>query len=440
MNINANSIKEYLALSSLHLVEKALLGLPEGMVMPWVENRVNRGIRHPEGAKFINKVVHELLTQWPRFAPNVKKRFIENLFGHEMLLSGQKRKDSVAMYGRAPLLMVISPTMRCNLKCHGCYSANYNKEDAINSATLDRIMYEAKDLGLYFVVVSGGEPFLRDDLLRMFEKHPEMLFMVYTNGTIIHKEKLAKDIARLGNCIPCISVEGFADETEKRRGKGTFERIVGAMDALREAGVMFGFSATPMRQNNELLVSDEFVEYYTNLGCFIGWYFSYMPVGREPDLDLMPTPDQRAFRMKRMHEIREKFPLVAADFWCDGAMCGGCLSSGRIYFHINAQGGIEPCVFHQFSVDNVLEKSLKEALNSEYFRFLREKIDTIDNRYTPCPIIDHPQILREAVSKHSPLPSQKGVEKTVTDLSEGLDQYSEKLNKIMDPLWKESME
>ena len=163
-----------------------------------------------------------------------------------------------------------------------------------------------------------------------------------------------------------------------------------------------------------------------------------MPVGQEPDLKYMPTPEQRAFRMKRVQEIREKYPIIAADFWCDGAMCGGCLSSGRIYFHINAQGGIEPCVFHQFSVDNILEKPLKEALNSEYFRFLRKRIDEIDNPYTPCPIIDHPKIFRDAVKKYSPLPSQQGAEKTITELSKGLDQYSEKLGKIMNPLWKET--
>ena len=138
----------------------------------------------------------------------------------------------------------------------------------------------------------------------------------------------------------------------------------------------------------------------------------------------------------RQKETRKKYPINVADFWCDGTLVGGCLSAGRVYFHINAQGGVEPCVFHQYSVDNILDKPLAETLCSDYFKHMCNKLETIDNPLCPCPVIDHPHILREAVDKFTPNVSQSGGEKTVTELADGLDQYSSELHAIMDPIWE----
>ncbi|RME24218.1 MAG: radical SAM protein, partial [Deltaproteobacteria bacterium] len=260
----------------------------------------------------------------------------------------------------------------------------------------------------------------------------------YTNGAIIAEKKLAGKLAELGNVIPCVSVEGFEEETDARRGKGTHKKIRKAMRMMKEAGMLFGYSATPMRHNNELLCSDKFVEYYMDLGCNIGWYFNYMPVGRDPDLSLMPTPAQRLHRYHRIRAIREKYGILAADFWCDGALVGGCLSGGRTYFHVNASGGVEPCVFHQFSVDNINEKSLLECLNSDYFREIRKKLREVENPLRPCPIIDNPQMLRHFVKKYNPKPSQPGGDALLYgELAKGLDEYAAEMKRIFDPVFEQ---
>ena len=159
-------------------------------------------------------------------------------------------------------------------------------------------------------------------------------------------------------------------------------------------------------------------------------------MGRDPDLSLMPTPEQHLHRMQRIREIRASKPIVAADFWCDGPLVGGCLSAGRRYFHINAQGGVEPCVFHQFHVHNIKDVSLKTALSSDYFKYVRQRNREVKNIYRPCPIIDRPQILRDALEKFHPMPSQEGAEKIKTILADGLDEYAVSLKKIMDPVWQ----
>jgi MoaA/NifB/PqqE/SkfB family radical SAM enzyme len=410
--------------------------VPARTITRYIEGQAKH-LNDPVGAEFLVKLFTELKAQSSRLNRRCVSRLVHNLAGEQMILGGDIRKRNKRELDDYPQLMVISPTMRCNLTCKGCYSAFYERQDHLSTADLDRVYGEAKELGLRFVVVSGGEPFIREDFLELCERHNDMVFMTYTNGTLIGERNLAPRLAKLGNVIPCVSVEGFEKETSERRGPKVWNKILESMAAMKDEGVIFGFSGTPTRLNNELIVSDEFIDFWAKQGCLLGWYFSYMPVGREPDLTLMPTPEQRLHRLRRIREIRRNKPIVTADFWCDGPMVGGCLSAGRRYFHINSQGGVEPCVFHQFSVDNIKDVSLRAAVSSEYFKYLRQRNREVTNVYRPCPIIDRPQILRDALAKFNPTPSQAGAEKIADGLAAGLDEYAVKLKAVMDPVWQE---
>ncbi len=407
--------------------------LPDRLVLPAVDRLVRGGIDMPAGQAFVVNLFSALKAGWPRFHPRVRRRFAANLFGNLMLLSGGKHARAAARLGDWPAVMVVSPTTRCNLACEGCYSAGGGQSDAITTGRFDRLLSECEALGIYFVVVSGGEPFLRADLLDLFARHPDIEFLVFTNGTLIARRHLAPALAWLGNVIPCISVEGFEEQTDRRRGAGVHAEVAAAMAALRDEGVIFGFSATPMRHNNDLLVSDAFVDHCVRAGCFAGFYFGYVPVGRDPNLSLMPTPEQRLARLRRIREIRRSGRLIVSDFWCDGEISGGCLSAGRVYFHVNAAGGVEPCVFHQFSADSILDRPLADALDSAYFRHLRASLASFDNPLRPCPVIDRPEVMREAVARFGPKPSQPGGERLLGGpLAEGLDRYAAEVQALMD--------
>ncbi len=408
--------------------------LPDRLVLSAAGRLLRRAVDMPAGQEFLVRLFSDLKAAWPRLHPHVRRRFAANIFGHLMLLGRTKHARVRARLGDWPPVMAVSPTMRCNLQCEGCYSAGYERADAITTSRFDTLLSECEALGIHLVVVSGGEPFLRADLLEMFARHPDIEFLVFTNGTLVARRALAPVLASLGNVVPCVSVEGFAEETDRRRGAGVHADAMAAMAALRDAGVLFGFSATPMRHNNELLVSDEFVEHYARAGCFAGFYFNYMPLGRRPDLALMPTPEQRLRRSRRIREIRQTGRLLAIDFWCDGELAGGCLSAGRAYFHVNAAGGVEPCVFHQFSVDSILDRPLLDALDSPYFRHLRGAIATFDNPLRPCPIVDRPEVAREAAARFAPRASQPGGERLLRGpLADGLDRYAAELKGLMDP-------
>ena len=398
---------------------------------------------------FKNKHPSIVLTKklFSNLSKKPKEKFIENFLINQVIIGSEIRnKNSKKLGFTLPWFFVLSPTARCNLHCIGCYAGEYQKEqDVLSFEEIDRIFKEAKELGFYFIVISGGEPFIRKDLLDLFEKHNDIYFMVYTNGTLID-EKLAKKLAELGNVAPAISVEGFEKETDARRGSGIFQRVLSAMENLKKNGVLFGFSATPTIKNSDILVSDEFIDFFIDKGCLFGWYFQYVPIGRNPDTSLMALPEQRNRLRERVAYFRQTKPIFIGDFWNDGPYVGGCMAGARPnagYFHINSNGDVEPCVFLQFSVDNIIGKKLVEVIHSPFFQAIQKEQPYCQNGnlLSPCALIDNPWVLRKLYQEYKPKPSYPGIEKVVKDpqITKSLDNYAKEYKKIVDPIWERDL-
>jgi len=384
---------------------------------------------HP-GLSMIRKLVSR------NVHPNYHKNLVISLFTNSLFFGYGIRRQIYEKEGELPpSFLVISPTMRCNLHCYGCYAGQYKKSEELDFATVDRILSEAKELGMYFVTISGGEPFTYEHLFDIFEKHHDMSFQIYTNGTLID-DKAVEKLISLGNAAPAISVEGYEEETDARRGTGTYKQVCDTMARLKEAKALFGFSATVTRHNVDLLSSSEFVDTMIDRGCSFGWYFIYIPIGRKPQLDLMPTPEQRDMLRQRVKRMRDEKPIFIADFWNDGPLVGGCIAGGRRYFHINSKGDVEPCVFAHFAVDNIKDKSLKEVINSPFFKTIRQLQKAKNkNPLSPCMIIDHPEVLREAVTLNNAHPTHEGAETIITEMADYLDKYSAEYGRLADIAW-----
>jgi len=369
--------------------------------------------------------------------PYHRKTIIKTFIINHCLVGTNKRKDFSEKHDGfyPPGFFVISPSMKCNLNCYGCYAGSYDKKAELTFDEIDKVISQAKEIGMYFCVVSGGEPLFYPRIFDIFEKHNDVLFHMYTNGSLID-EKVCQRLLEVGNVIPAISIEGYRKETDERRGAGHFDRIMKAMDLLREAKILFGFSATLTRQNVEILNSDKFIDFMIEKGSVLGWYFMYVPIGREPNLDLMLTPEQRGYQFERLTYLRSSKPIFLADFWNDGPVVGGCISGGRKYFHVNALGDIEPCVFAHFATHNIRTSSLEEAINSPMFRFIRSQLPVYENLLRPCTLIDKPEVSRKAIEEYGAYFTHEGAEILYKDLSEDIDQYTKEYRKIADPLWE----
>ncbi|OQX84705.1 MAG: radical SAM protein [Candidatus Latescibacteria bacterium 4484_7] len=383
---------------------------------------------HP-AAILIKDVINSLSRQ-------ARDKLIQNLFINAFLTGINRRKEILNTEGwQPPQFVVISPTMRCNLKCPGCYAGLYPQDEGLPFETIDRILTEGKELGMYFNTMSGGEVFMRKDIFDIWEKHNDMYFQIYTNGTMIN-EKVADKLAKLGNVAPMMSLEGFEEATDERRGKGTFKKVMRAMDLLRERGLVFGASLTETRENIETLASYDFVDMLVEKGAMVIWYFQYIPIGRYPSMDIMPTPKQRDWLRRRLKEIRDSRPIFIGDFWNDGPYVKGCIAGGREYLHINSEGNVEPCVFAHFAVDNIKNKSLRDVLNSPFMRGIRKLQPYRENLLTPCMIIDNPHVLRKVVNEYHARPTCEGAEEIITTFAEDLDRYAEEYKKYADPAWE----
>ena len=365
---------------------------------------------------------------WQKFVDN----FIIGVVTERTTAVSNTKKD---LGYHPPVTLVLNPTMRCSLQCKGCYAYSFNKNSDMDRPLLEKVLTEARELGIRFMTITGGEPFLYPDIEGVFETFSDMIFMVYTNAQHIDADR-ARRLSELGNVWPAISVEGYEAETDARRGPGVYSKLTASMKHLSENGVMFGISAVPTRHNTELLASDAFIDHYIEKGALFGWMFTYMPVGKDPDPDLMATPAQREYLRRQSLHWRKTKPFFMADFWNDGPLCGGCMSASRFAFITN-DGWAQPCTFVHFATHNVREHSLREIFDSEFFHTIRGRQPYCSNLLRPCKIIDHPHILREVVEKCGARPVYPGADRILTDpgLRSHLDDYSREYGLIADKAW-----
>ncbi|MBR4285570.1 MAG: radical SAM protein, partial [Methanocorpusculum sp.] len=322
---------------------------------------------------------------------DVRKKVFENFIVNSVILGREKKIRLREEEGcNIPWAILMDPTSACNLKCVGCWAAEYGHQMKLTLEEWDSIITQAKEMGTYFFIYSGGEPLVRKkDIIKMCEKHSDCIFLSFTNGTLIDEE-FAQEMLRVGNFIPAISVEGDAKATNERRGENVYERLTNGMEILKRNKLPFGISCCYTSKNVEAIGNDAFIDDMIEKGAKFAWFFTYMPVGRDAVPELIASPKQREHMYRFVRHVRETRPIFALDFWNDGEYVNGCVAGGRFYLHINANGDIEPCAFIHYSDSNIREKTLLEAYKSPLFMQYHANQPFNKNHLRPCPCLDNP--------------------------------------------------
>lgn len=371
--------------------------------------------------------------------PHVMKTTAVNFFINSALVGWPKQEKLREKYGcNIPWTILLDPTSACNLHCTGCWAAEYGNKLNLSFEEIDDIIRQGKELGVYLYIYTGGEPLVRKkDLIRLCEKHSDCVFLCFTNGTLIDEE-FADKMLRVGNFVPAISLEGFEEATDFRRGKGVFQKAIDAMHLLKEKKLIYGISACYTRANFESITSEEFYDSMIEMGAYFVWYFHYMPVGNDASPDLLPTPQQRIETYHRIRNYRATKPLFAMDFQNDAEYVGGCIAGGRRYFHINANGDIDPCVFIHYSDSNIREKTILEALQSPMMMAYHDGQPFNDNMLRPCPMLENPEKLRSMVAGTDAHSTDLQSPETADHLCAKCDKYAKEWKPEAEKLWEES--
>ncbi len=344
-----------------------------------------------------NRLISSLYTD---IDDGVRRKLFENFLIHSAILGSRRKNKLVQKYDcNIPWAILMDPTSACNLHCTGCWAAEYGNRLNLSFDQLDDIVRQGKELGTYMYIFSGGEPLVRkNDIIRLCEKHNDCAFLAFTNGTLID-EAFADEMLRVKNFVPAISIEGYEEQTDSRRGKGTYQAVLRAMKVLREKKLPFGASLCYTRKNAENIGSEEYFDFLIAQGCKFAWLFTYIPVGVDAVPDLIATAEQRKFMYDQIRKFRGTKPLFTMDFWNDGEYVNGCIAGGRCYLHINANGDIEPCAFIHYADSNIKDKTLLEAFQSPLFMQYRRNQPFNHNQLRPCPLLDNPGRLSQMIKK-----------------------------------------
>jgi MoaA/NifB/PqqE/SkfB family radical SAM enzyme len=459
------------SLARLGLVRKALVKFWEGKLEKSSRALIERGANPPGvikdraamGMAMMRSIERGLCKgQIGRVGLN---RVLNTLIGDSLVNAGipSAKERFRAEFGvRPPGFLLVSPTKACNLRCTGCYADSGGTAEKLEWPIISRMIRECRELwGVVFYVISGGEPLVyRDEgksILDLAEMNPDSFFMMYTNGTLID-DKVARRMGELGNIMPAISVEGLREPTDKRRGAGVFDQILAAIERLRREKVIFGVSMTATRDNADILLSDEVIDfYYDQMGATFGWLFHYMPMGRAYTLQMLPTPLQRLRLWQRSQELVYKKKVFLVDFWNSGPASHGCISAGYEggYLTVDWNGKIAPCVFMPYSPMNIHEvyaqgKDLNDVWKHPFLARVRawqweysnEKKYTKGswhgNWMTPCPIRDHYDQFHKMLEEFHPEPIDENARAAMEDPDylNGMVAYNKEVAKLLDPIWE----
>ncbi|MGZ4912489.1 MAG: radical SAM protein [Halobacteriota archaeon] len=343
-----------------------------------------------EDATYINPLNAALKTYLKNAVRVTIKNPSQALFFARTLRSQKKAARTRQAWERlglhVPPFLIASVTNRCNLRCKGCYAQAHAKTRSpsaeMNEDKLWSIFDEARELGISAILLAGGEPFVRQDLLTITRDFPELMFPVVTNGTLLD-DTLIQHLKQQRNVWPVLSIEGHEYDTNQRRGAAIYQRVHDVMSLLKENGVFFGCSLTVTSLNIHIITDRDFIQSLIDKGCRLFFFVEYVSVADDTK-DWVLTDEHRADLLAATEDFRSNLPGLFIAFPGDEEQFGGCLAAGRGFVHISPEGNLEPCPFSPYSDMSLKDVSLKEGLQSPLLKTIRQNHEQLSETAGGC--------------------------------------------------------
>jgi MoaA/NifB/PqqE/SkfB family radical SAM enzyme len=329
---------------------------------------------------FLNNGIKNIFDTAGRFYLGNRREQSFMLHKVSLLRKNEKIRADHERHGtHIPPFLIASIAVDCNLRCAGCYAwanggcGNGRTGEQLSADEWRRIFGEASDIGVSFILIAGGEPLLRRDIIELATEFENIIFPIFTNGTMIDDDYFNL-FDKYRNLIPVLSIEGGSEKTDARRGNGVSKKIAQAADHFKEHGILFGTSITVTIENQNDVTEPNFVDTLRESGCGLVFYVEYIPVEENTEHLILDENNLHilARRIDRLRGDKKNNGMIILSFPGDEDSMGGCLAAGRGFFHINAVGGAEPCPFSPNSEMNLKEQSLLAVLQSSFFEKVRK--------------------------------------------------------------------
>ena len=330
--------------------------------------------------------------------PRVLWTFTWN-FGVKGVRSVQKFKQRLARGEHFPPFLYISIINSCNLRCQGCWVKVDGPQHYIDAERMDRLITSAKRRGNSFFGILGGEPFMHPQLLEILGRHRDCYFQIFTNGQLI-TDDVARELRRLRNATPLISIEGTAAVSDTRRGRrDVLNRTLAGLEACVRNKLIVGVATSVCRSNVEELVNEAWLRHLIARGVHYVWFHTYRPVGANASPDLALSPEQVLHVRRFVVQMRSRLPLALVDAYWDDKGEALCPMATGISHHINPWGDIEPCPIIQFATESIDdERDIFDVLNDS--PFIRDFRETAAKATRGCIVLERPDLVRDLVTRH----------------------------------------
>ena len=318
------------------------------------------------------------------------------------MLSVERHKRRLQRGEYFPPFLYVSIINSCNLRCQGCWVDVAARQETIEPDAFHKLVREARQMGNVFFGIVGGEPFMHPHLIEMLAEHPDCYFQIFTNGQFLTDAK-AKQLRKLGNVTPLISVEGNEIISDERRGRRDVlsKTLEGVHNSVRNK--LFTGVCTSLCQTNFDLLTEKWLDRLIDMGVMYTWFHVYRPMGPEANPQLCLTPEQQIQARRFVVEMRAKKPIVIVDAYYDGEGRALCPAANGVSHHINPWGDIEPCPIVQFTRESIHagatdRRSLRDKfLQSEFLRDFRQLSQSTTRG---CIVLERPDLLKQLVEKH----------------------------------------
>ena len=275
-------------------------------------------------------------------------------------------------------------TNACPQRCGYCYNKG-RAGRVMDTATIKRVIKDLKELGVFWLGLTGGEPLLNEDLLEIVESAAgDCAVKLFTTGSTL-TPRLASDLQKAGLFSVSVSLDDWREEEHDRaRGTpGAFREALRAIEVFKKTdGLDVGVSAVLSR---EMIVRDEvegLLSFLSGLGVQEAWLSEAKPsVQGFWKSELVITEAERR-KLVALQDRSNRDGGITVNYLghFEGREHFGC-NAGRRMVYVDSFGEVSPCVFVPMTFGNVMERPVGDIYADMRRHFPSEESCFINRNY-----------------------------------------------------------